>query len=358
MFVQIHLAFLLPLIALVLGVTSCNNNQTADTNPDFPQALAEAESADIAVSSKLSGDVKIDGSSTVYPVSKVMAAEFQKTYPGVQVTVAVSGTGGGFEKFCAGETDITGASRPINSSEMELCQKNKIEYIEMPIAFDSFSVVVNPQNSFVECLKVNELEKMWEPTAQGKVTNWNQIRADFPSQPLTLYGPGTDSGTYDYFTLAIMAAEGKSRSDYTKSEDDNTLVQGVASDPNALGYFSYAYYLANRDKLKLIAIDSGYGCVQPSPRTVADSSYQPLSRPVFIYAKKSAATRPEVKAFTNFYLAPENAKLVIQVGYVPLPNITLRAANTRFNKGTTGTNFGGRGSVIGIRQENIQQKEQ
>lgn len=355
MFAQsIRLAFLVSLVTLVSGVAACNNNQAADTSPDFPEALAQAEDVkNTTAGSNLSGNVKIDGSSTVFPVSQVMAEEFQKINPGVRVTVGVSGTGGGFKKFCAGETDITDASRPINSSEMELCQKNNIEYIELPIAFDGLSVVVNSQNNSVDCLKVGELKKIWEPAADGKITNWNQIRSNLPSQPLQLYGPDEDSGTYDYFTLAIVGEEAKSRGDYTKSEDDNTLVQGVASDQNGLGYFGYAYYLANRDKLKLVAIDSGYGCVQPSRRTIADTSYQPLSRPVFIYAKKSAATRPEVKAFTNFYLAPENAKLILQVGYVPLPNITLRAASSRFNKGMAGTEFGGRGSVIGVGQEEL-----
>lgn len=355
MFAQnIRLASVGSLVVLVLGVAACSNNQTADTTPDFPQDLTQAISVEnVAAGSKLSGDVKVDGSSTVFPVSQVMAAEFQKANPGVRVIVGVSGTGGGFKKFCAGETDITDASRPINAKEMELCQKNNIEFTELPIAFDGVSVVVNPQNNFVKCLKVGELKNIWEPPAEGKVTNWNQIRSNFPSQPLQLYGPGKDSGTYDYFTQAIVGQEGKSRGDYTKSEDDKTLVQGVFSDENGLGYFGYAYYLANRDKLKLIAIDNGYGCVQPSPNTIADSSYQPLSRPVFIYVKKAAASRPEVKAFTNFYLAPENAKLVLQVGYVPLPNITLRAASSRFNKGMTGTEFGGRGSVIGVGQEEL-----
>lgn len=339
------------LVTLILAVTACSNNQVGETSFTFPDALVQAEGGkNKASDSNLSGEVKVDGSSTVFPVSQVMAAEFQKQNPGVRVTVGVSGTGGGFKKFCAGETDITGASRPINSKEMELCQKNNVEYTELPIAFDGLSVVVNPQNNFVECLKVAELKKMWEPVAQGKVTSWNQIRSNFPNQPLQLYGADTESGTYDYFTFAIAGEEGKSRSDYTESADDKALVQGVASNPNALGYFGYAYYIANKDKLKLVAIDSGYGCVQPGSRTIADSSYQPLSRPVFIYVKKSAATNPVVKAFTNFYLAPENANLVVQIGYVPLPNITLRAASSRFNKGMTGTEFGGRGSVVGVGQ--------
>ncbi|MBW4506121.1 MAG: PstS family phosphate ABC transporter substrate-binding protein [Scytonematopsis contorta HA4267-MV1] len=337
------------IIALVLGVGACSRNQTSDTTSKFPQVLGEAENVSYReTGSQLSGEVKVDGSSTVLPISQVMAAEFQKANPGVKITVGVSGTGGGFKKFCSGETDITGASRPIKTVEMQQCQQNKVEYIELPVAFDGLSVVVNQQNNFVQCLKVDELKKMWEPAAQGKVTSWNQIRSSFPNQPLQLFGPDAESGTYDYFTEAIVGEEAKSRSDYTSSKDDNNLVQGVASNPNAIGFFGYAYYLKNRNRLKLVAVDSGYGCVKPSSQTIADSSYQPLSRPVFIYVKKSAANRPEVKAFTNFYLTPENANLVLQVGDVPLPNITLRGAKSRLSQGRTGTVFGGRGSVIGV----------
>jgi phosphate transport system substrate-binding protein len=237
-------------------------------------------------------------------------------------------------------------------------QNPNIDYIELPIAFDSLAVVVNPQNTFVDCLTLAELKTMWEPAAQGKVTRWSQIRASFPNQPILLYGPGHDSGTFDYFTLAIVGAEGKSRSDYTASEDDTVLVDGVSSHAYGLGYFGYAYYLGNRDRLKTVAINSGYGCVSPSPQTVADSTYQPLSRPVFIYVKQSAATRPEVRAFTDFYLAPENANLVLQVGYVPLPSITLRAASSRFNKGMTGSVFNGSGSVLGVGHAGLREQEQ
>jgi len=342
----------LSLLALILATTACNSNKAAETAPEeFAEFLTARDSSNSQ--SQLSGTVKLDGSSTVFPVSEVMATEFQKTHPQVKVMVAISGTGGGFKKFCAGETDIADASRPINTTEMELCKKNNVEYTELPIAFDGLSVVVNPQNSFARCLKVDELKKMWQPAAAGKVTTWNQIRADFPNQPLALYGADKESGTYDYFTQAIVGEEGKSRSDYTASADDKTLVKNIASSPNGIGYFGYAYYLANRDKLKLVAIDSGYGCVQPSASTVGDSSYQPLSRPVFIYVKKSAATRPEVKAFTNFYLKPENSKLVLSVGYVPLPKIALQSAKSRFNRGQTGTIFGGKGSVVGVQQQEL-----
>lgn len=338
-------------ISLMLGLVGCTNNQANDTAVDFPQALNVAQ-GNIATN-KISGSVIVDGSSTVFPISQAMAAAFTKNNPDVKVDVGVSGTGGGFKKFCAGKTDMTGASRPIDTQEMQLCQQNKIEYTELPIAFDGLAVVVNSQNDFVSCLKTGELRQMWEPAAQGKITNWNQVRRSFPNQPLQLYGPDAASGTFDYFTLATVGQEGRSRTDYKPSANDNALVQGIAANPNALGYFGYAYYLKNQDKLKLVAIDSGYGCIQPSPKTIADGSYQPLSRPIFIYVKKAAAARREVHAFTNFYLNPDNANLVLQVGDVPLPSITLRAAASRFNRGMTGTKFDGRGAIIGVAQEGL-----
>jgi phosphate transport system substrate-binding protein len=338
-------------VSLMLGLIGCTNNQATDTVVDFPQALNVAERN--VTTNKLSGSVAIDGSSTVFPISQAMAAAFTKNNPDVKINVGVSGTGGGFKKFCAGETDITGASRPIKSQEMELCEQNKIEYTELPIAFDGLAVVVNPQNNFVSCLKPGELKQMWEPAAQGKIINWNQVRGSFPDRPLQLYGPDAASGTFDYFTLATVGQEGKSRTDYKPSTSDDALVEGVAANPNALGYFGYAYYLKNQDKLKLVAIDSGSGCIQPSPASIANGSYQPLSRPVFIYVKKAAAARPEVNAFTNFYLNPDNANIILQVGDVPLPNITLRAAASRFNRGMTGTQFGGKGAVVGVAQEGL-----
>ena len=306
----------------------------------------------------LAGTIMIDGSSTVFPVTTVMAKTFQKIHPDVHFMIGVSGTGGGFKKFCGGETDITGASRPINATEVELCKTHNIGYFELPIAFDSLSVVVHPQNTMVNCLTIAELKRMWEPAAQEKVTHWNQIRSSFANRPMLLYGPGRDSGTFDYFTLAIVGAEGESRSDYTASEDDEVLVDGVSAHTYGVGYFGYAYYLGNRDRLKTVAVDSGYGCVSPSPQTVADSSYQPLLRPIFIYIKQSAASRPEVKAFTDFYLDPENANLVMQVGYVPLPTLTLRSAQSRFNRNMTGSVFGGTGSVLGVNQAGLHGRAQ
>ncbi len=271
----------------------------------------------------LSGRVTVDGSATVFPLSQAMAEAFHQSNPAVQFAVEFSGTGGGFKKFCAGQIDIAGASRPIKSDESEQCKGQHIEYIEVPVAFDSLSVVVNAKNTFVECLTVKELKAMWEPAAEGKISQWNQIRASFPAQPLVLFGPGKASGTFDYFSLAIVGTETSSRGDYTKSEDDTVIERGVAAEPNALGYFGYAYFQANREQLKLVAVDNGHGCVTPNSQTVADGTYQPLTRPLFVYVNLAAAARPEVKAFTRFYLAPESTKYVTKVGYVPLPAAAL-----------------------------------
>ncbi|WP_424103408.1 PstS family phosphate ABC transporter substrate-binding protein [Moorena producens] len=283
--------------------------------------------------------VKVDGSSTVFPISEAMAEEFQKANPEIQVTVGVSGTGGGFKKFCAGETDISNGSRPIKESEIELCKKGGIEYIELPIAFDGLSVVVHKENNFASCLKTSELKKMWEPAAQDKIKNWKQIRPGFPDSKLGLYGPGTDSGTYDYFMGKTVGKDKGSRGDYTASEDDNLIVQGVSTDKGGLGFFGYAYYEENKDKLKLLQIDGGSGCVAPSTATIADGSYKPLSRPEFIYVKKEAATRPEVKAFVDYQLAAANSQLISEVGYVPMPEDIMTLVRKRFSDGTVGTVF-------------------
>ncbi|NWF77977.1 MAG: PstS family phosphate ABC transporter substrate-binding protein [Chloroflexi bacterium] len=264
----------------------------------------------------LSGTIEIDGSSTVYPITEAVAEEFRKLHPQIRINVGISGTGGGFKRFVVGETQISDASRPIKDSEKEQAAKNKIEWIEMPVAYDGLSVMVNPQNTWVTSMTVAELKKIWEPNSTIK--RWNQIRSEWPDQPINLYGPGTDSGTFDYFTETINGKEDASRPDYTASEDDNVLVQGIAGDRNALGYFGYAYYVENKDKLKLVAIDSGSGPVLPSEQTINDGTYKPLSRLIFIYANKAALTRPEVKEFVRFYMT-EGPKLVSEVGYVQLP---------------------------------------
>jgi phosphate transport system substrate-binding protein len=296
----------------------------------------------------LSGKVTIDGSTTVFPLSKAMAEAFRGSNPAVQFAIEFSGTGGGFKKFCAGQVDIAGASRAINSAESEQCKAQHIEYIEVPIAFDSLAVVVNAKNSFVDCLTVKELKAVWEPAAEGRTSQWNEVRASFPAQPLALFGPGKDSGTFDYFTLAIVGTQSSSRGDYTKSEDDMVIERGVAADPNALGYLGYAYYQAYKDQLKVVAVDNGKGCIVPSAAAVVDGTYQPLSRPLFAYVNRAAAARPEVKAFALFYVAPGNVQYVEKVGYVPLPTVTLAAQTLRIEKGVTGSVLGGQGSVTGI----------
>lgn len=292
-------------------------------------------------------EVKIDGSSTVYPVTEAVAEEFQKAKKGaVRVTVGISGTGGGFKKFCRGETDISNASRPILAQEMEACKQAGIDYIELPVAFDALTVAVSPKNNLINEITVDELKKIWEPAAQGKITNWKQIRPEFPDMKLNLYGAGSDSGTFDYFTEAVVGKAKASRGDYTASEDDNVLVQGISGDPQALGYVPFAYVHENPGKLKpLKVVDPKTGkAVAPSMETVIDGTYQPLSRPIFIYVNRKAAERPEVKEFVEFYLT-KGAELAQEVGYTPLPAEAYKVAMDRFAARKTGTAFGGHPEV-------------
>jgi phosphate transport system substrate-binding protein len=278
-------------------------------------ACGGGEQAQIEQESGLTGAVRIDGSSTVYPVTEAVAEEFQIENRGVRVTVGISGTGGGFKKFCAGETDISDASRPIKQSERELCAEAGIDPIEVTVAYDGLAIMVNPENDFAACMTVAELKKIWEPGST--VTTWADVRSEWPAEEIVLYGPGTDSGTFDYFTEAIVGEEDASRPDFTASEDDNVLVQGIAGDKYALGYFGYAYYAENTDKLKLVAVDGGDGCVEPTPETVQNGTYTPLSRPLYVYLKQDALQRPEVAAFVEYYLT-QAGTLVPQVGYVAL----------------------------------------
>ncbi len=263
----------------------------------------------------LSGTIQVDGSSTVFPVTQAVAEEFRKEQPGVQVNVAVSGTGGGFKRFTVGETDISNASRPIKDSEAEAAAANGIEFIEMRIGTDGLSVMVHPDNDFVDCLTVGELNEIWKPGSS--INNWQDVRAGFPDQRLRLYGPDTDSGTFDYFTEEINGEAQVSRADYTASADDNVLVQGIGGDRGSLGYFGYAYYQENQDSLKIVAIDDGDGCVTPEPSTIEDGSYKPLSRPLFIYVNVESIERPEVKALVTFYM-DHGYDLTLEEGYVPV----------------------------------------
>jgi phosphate transport system substrate-binding protein len=300
--------------------------------------------------------VKIDGSSTVFPISEAVAEEFQKSTRGaVRVTVGISGTGGGFKKFCRGETDIQDASRPISGDEMEECRKHGIQYFELPIAFDAMTVVSSPKNTWLQSITLPELKRMWEPSAQGKIIRWKQINPAWPDEPLKLFGAGSDSGTFDYFTEAIVGKAKSSRGDYTASEDDNTLVQGISADKGAIGYIPYAYYPPNKQKLKLIGIDSGQGPVLPSRESVENGAYHPLSRPLFIYVSKKSTERTEVKGFIEFYMK-EGLKLVQQVKYVPLPSDAYQTALGHFRNGKLGTVFQGHTSV-GLRIADLLKRE-
>ena len=301
--------------------------------------------------------VKVDGSSTVYPITEAVAEEFQKAKKNaIKVTVGISGTGGGFKKFCRGETDISDASRPILEKEMADCKAAGIEYYELPVAFDAITVVINPKNNFIKQLSVAELKKIWEPAAQGKVTRWKQVNEAWPDQPMKLFGPGADSGTFDYFTEAVVGRAKSSRGDFTASEDDNVLVQGVARDVNALGYFGFSYYVENKDKLKAVPIVNDKGqAVTPSFDAVVKGSYQPLSRPIFIYVNAKSLAKPEVKEFVQFYME-QGAKLAQEVKYVPLPAQAYKTAWDHVLKNKKGTVFGGVAEV-GITIEELLRRE-
>lgn len=301
------------------------------------------------------GRIAIDGSSSVYPITEAVAEEFRKVQPDIRVTVGVSGTGGGFKKFARGEIDIANASRPISAREIEICKNAGISFIEIPVAYDGLAVVVSPQNDFVDYLTVAELRKIWEPAAQNKIISWAQVRKGFPDVPLRLYGAGTSSGTYDYFTEAITGKAKSSRGDYTASEDDNVLVQGVSSDKGALGYFGLAYYLENKNKLKLVGIDNGQGVVFPSDSTVTTGLYAPLSRPEFIYVNAASARQIYVQEFIRFYL--ENAPaLVREVGYVALPPEVYALSQLRFKHSRQGSLFAER-STVGADLEQLMKQD-
>jgi phosphate transport system substrate-binding protein len=309
--------------------------------------FAAATFALAATSAIAQPQVRIDGSSTVFPVTEAVAEEFQKANKGkVRVTVGVSGTGGGFRKFCSGETDVQNASRPITRAEMELCRKNGIDYVEMPIAYDALSVVVNPKNTWLKQITVAELRAIWEPAATGKITRWNQVNPAWPDQPMALFGAGTDSGTFDYFTEAINGKSKASRTDFTASEDDNVLVQGVSRNVNGMGFFGFAYYWENRKSVRsvpVVAAGTSTG-VAPSPESVIGGTYTPLSRPIFIYVSAAALKRPEVREFAEYYNV-HATKLVTEVKYVPLPPVAYKFNLTSLAKPVLGTKFGGENKV-------------
>ena len=302
--------------------------------------------------------VKVDGSSTVFPVTEGIAEDFQKASKGkLKVTVGISGTGGGFKKFCRGEIDVQNASRPILAQEMADCRAAGVEYIELPVAFDALTVVINPRNTWLQAITVDELKKIWEPAAQGKITRWNQVNPAWPDAPMKLFGAGSDSGTFDYFTEAINGKSKASRGDFTASEDDNVLVQGVSQDVNALGYFGYAYFAENAKKLKALPIieKPGRPAVAPSEASVLDGSYQPLSRPIFIYVSVKSLAKPEVRQFAEYYMK-HASKIAKEVKYVPLPDKAYTIGLENIAKGKKGTVFGGKNEV-GVRIDELLARE-
>jgi phosphate transport system substrate-binding protein len=330
-------SFRLGKLALVLGAAALLSLAVAcgegsdDSSGDAPDTSVP----------RLSGSIEVDGSSTVFPITEAVAEEFGKEQKNVRVTVGVSGTGGGFKRFCSGETAISNASRQIkltDAAEGTACDAKSIQYIELPVAYDALSVVVNPQNDWASCMTVAELKKLWEPAAQGTVTRWNQVRPTWPDQPIKLFGPGHDSGTFDYFTEAVNGKAQESRGDFSASEDDNVLVAGVAGDKYALGYFGLAYLEENKTKIKAVQVDGGKGCVEPGAKTVEDGTYTPLSRPLFIYVKKTEAAKPEVKAFVDFYLK-NMAVLAADVGYVKFPDAFYPLISKRWTDGKAGSMY-------------------
>ena len=341
-----HIVRSFVLAAFGLGVCACGGGTS--------QPAREGGEAAAAL-------ITVDGSSTVFPIAEAVAEEYGKAHPDVRTpTVGISGTGGGFQKFCRGETDISNASRPIRPAEIEACQKAGVEYVEVPIAYDGLAIVVNPKNTWAATITVAELKTLWSPDAQGKVTRWNQVRPSWPNREIRLFGAGVDSGTYDYFTEATVGKEGASRGDFTSSEDDNVIVQGVASDELALGFLPLAYVEANREKLKIVPVDdgkgdNGAGPITPSSQTVRDGTYQPLSRPLFVYVSRKAADRPEIQQFVDMFLT--RTDLVKEVGYIELTPEIYDLARKHFADRKTGTAFGEGGSQVGMTLEALLTKE-
>ena len=348
---------ILGIAVLALALVSCESAAESDKSGSQPAApsqpvastgAGEAMSSGITDYASLSGDINIDGSSTVFPITEAVAEEFGNlANKKVRVTVGVSGTGGGFKKFCNGETHISDASRPIKAKEVTLCQEGGVEYIEIPVAIDGLTVIVNKDNDFAQCITIEELDKMWGPAAEETVTKWSQVRDGWPDEEMDMYAPGVDSGTFDYFTDTVSGESGASRGDFTASEDDNLIIQGVSGEKNGVGYLGYAYYAENVNKLKAVEIDGGSGCVAPTDAAINNGTYSPLSRPLFIYVRKDAANEPHIAEFIRYYLSEEGQALAAEVGYIPFPQTIYDLALDKFENGTTGTVFGGENPLEG-----------
>ena len=358
-------SLILGAIAISMVIIACGSSgQPSDSGSGSTGATASSQAAtsggqamseqQMAVTdySSLSGDIDIDGSSTTFPITEAVAEEFGKLTDGnVRVTVGVSGTGGGFKKFCNGETQVSNASRPIKASEVQLCADAGIEYIEIPVAIDGLTVIVNKDNTWVQCMTVEELQTMWAPESEDVVTNWNQVRPDWPDDDMEMYAPGVDSGTFDYFTETVNGEGGASRGDFTASEDDNLIIQGVSGGKNGVGYLGYAYYVENADKLKAVEIDGGNGCVVPTEAAINNGTYAPLSRPLFVYVRADAASNPHIAEFVRYFLSKEGQALAAEVGYIPYPQNVYDLALAKFENGTSGTVFGGENPMHGPVEE-------
>ena len=322
--------------------STSGDSSTTTTSGSTGTTTTTDKAVDPSMYASLSGDISIDGSSTVFPITEAVAEEFGDLTGGnVRAVVGISGTGGGFKKFCSNETVISDASRPIKQKEVDLCAAAGVEYIEIPVAIDGLSVVVNPDNDFVDCLTVDQLNMIWKPESEGVVTRWNQVDPSWPSEEIKMYAPGVDSGTFDYFTEAINGDGGVSRGDFVASEDDNVLVQGISGDKYSLGYFGYAYYVENQDKVKVVPIDGGAGCITPTDEAINNGSYAPLSRPLFIYVRTDAAQEQHIAEFVRYYLGDNGQQLAASVGYIPFPHQVYDLALDKFNASGTGTVFGG-----------------
>jgi phosphate transport system substrate-binding protein len=353
-------ACVLLLVCLVLAACATQPPPTVAPSPTtIPHTTAESTSPALTPPAddptRLSGTIVIDGSSTVFPITEAASIAFRRYAPQVEIRLGVSGTSGGFKKFCAGETLISDASRPITQAEADACAKAGVAYVELPIAFDGITVMVHPDNTWATCMSVAELKALWEPAAEAKIRRWRQVRTSWPDTPISLYGAGKDSGTYDYFTQAVVGTQGMSRKDYTASEDDYLLAQDLATDSSGLGFFGYAYYVEYAGQLRAIAIDNGSGCVAPSQASITDGSYQPLARPIFLYVRADALDRPDLHAFVDFYLANGPA-LVREARYISLPDRAYPLVIRRLERRITGSVFRG-GVQVGVSIEEILQLE-
>ena len=340
--------FILGAMLISLVLIACGSSNSAEETG----STASSQPAASGGYASLSGDIDVDGSSTVFPIAEAVAEEFGKLTNGnVRVTVGVSGTGGGFKKFCNGEIDVSDASRPIKASEVQLCADAGIEYIEIPVAIDGLTVIVNKDNDWVQCMTVDELHTMWAPESEDLITKWDQVRPGWPNDDMEMYAPGVDSGTFDYFTETVNGAGGASRGDFTASEDDNLIIQGISGGRNGVGYLGYSYYVENADKLKAVEIDGGSGCIAPTDEAINNGAYAPLSRPLFIYVRADAAGAPHIAEFVRYYLGQEGQALAAEVGYIPYPQKVYDLALAKFENGATGTVFGGENPRHGAVEE-------